>query len=78
MSEADKVQFGGDHYKTMAVQPWTALDAWLTPEQLVGLYLGQAVQYLARFNADAPGKGGRGDVLKAVHYLDKLLETLPE
>ena len=76
---ADSVQFGGDFYKTMAVQPWTALESWLTPEQLTGYHLGQAIAYLARFNTQgAAEKGGRQDLLKAQHYLDKLLELTPE
>ncbi len=78
VGRADTVQCGGDHYKSMAVQPWTALESWLTHEQLVGYHLGQAIAYLARFNAQAPGKGGRDDLLKAQHYMDKLLETVSE
>ena len=25
-------QVGGSHYKDMAIQPWQAMEAWLTPE----------------------------------------------
>lgn len=69
----DCVQVGGDHYRTMAVQPWAAMEAWMTPEQFVGFLLGSAIAYLGRFNADAPGKGGIMDVKKARHCLDKLI-----
>mgnify|MGYP001397670627 CR=1 FL=1 len=62
-------QVGGDHYRQMKIQPWDALEAWLTPAQSVGFYLGSAVAYLARFNADALGIVGKTDVLKAIHYL---------
>lgn len=76
LSRADERQEAGDHYRTMAVQPWAAMQAWMTPEQFRGFLLGSAVAYLARFNADAPGKGGKQDVAKARHYLDKLIEVL--
>jgi hypothetical protein len=75
-TRADDVQESGDHYKTMAVQPWTAMQAWMTPEQFRGYLLGSAIAYLGRFNADAPGKGGLADVRKARHVLDKLIETM--
>ena len=73
---ADDRQEAGTHYRDMAVQPWAAMEAWMTPEQFRGFLLGSAVAYLARFNADAPGKGGKQDVAKARHVLDKLLESL--
>lgn len=74
MSANDR-QVGGDHYKTMAVEPWKALEAWMTTEQFHGFLLGSAIAYLARFNTSGvPGKGGITDVEKARHYLDKLIE----
>ncbi len=72
----DNRQVGGDHYKRMKVQPWAALDDWLTSDQKVGYYLGSAVAYLARFNSEGVGKGGVQDVKKAKHYLEKLIDTL--
>jgi|GEM_PF-6318230 len=71
-------QIGGTHYRDMHVQPWDAIDVWLTHEQAVGFYLGTAMAYLARFNADGVGKGGLVDVEKAHHTLGKLIETLKE
>jgi len=65
-------QVGGDHYKTMAVQPWDALKAWLTPEEFRGYMKGNAIVYLAREQS----KGGAEDIAKAQHYLDKLMEEL--
>lgn len=74
MADAHSRQVGGDHYLTQGIQPWDALQAWLTPEQLTGFMLGNAIKYLARFNARAPGKGGLPDLQKAEHYLQRLLE----
>lgn len=67
-------QVGGDHYQAMPVQPWEALEAWLTPEQFSGFLLGTAIAYLARFNAEAPAKGGLVDLEKAMHTLERLIE----
>lgn len=72
--EARDRQVGGDHYHAMGLQPWDALRAWLTPEQLTGFMLGNVIKYLARFNARAPGKGGLSDLEKAAHYLERLIE----
>jgi Protein of unknwon function (DUF3310) len=62
---------GGDHYKEMGLQPWTAMEAWLSPEEFAGFLKGNAIKYLARTNR----KGGAQDVQKAAHYLQKLLEV---
>ena len=72
----DNRQVGGDHYKRMKVQPWTADEAWMTKDQFVGHLLGSAIDYLARFNSTSPGKGGLQDVEKAKHCLEKLIDTL--
>jgi hypothetical protein len=66
-------QAAPDHYAAMPIQPWDALAAWLTPEQFRGYLLGEAMVYLARYNAQAPGKGGVADLRKARHSLDRLL-----
>ena len=71
---ANNKQIGGDHYATQKIQPWDALEVWLTPDQMAGHFIASAVQYLARYNAAAPGKGGLEDVKKAHHYLSKLIE----
>jgi hypothetical protein len=68
---ADGLQVGGDHYKTMGIQPWKAMESWLTPDEFSGFLKGNAIKYLARCNA----KGGLEDVKKARHYLDKLIEV---
>jgi hypothetical protein len=73
--KASDRQEGGDHYMVMGVQPWTAMQAWMTPEAFSGFLRGNVIKYVAR----AGSKGdARADLLKARHYLDKLLEQTPE
>ena len=75
MSASD-YHVGGNHYKELQVQPWDAMEDWMTTEQFQGYLLGNAIKYLSRFNTDAPGKGGVADLKKARHYLDKIIETM--
>lgn len=70
-------QVGGDHYRTMPIQPWDAMRAWQTPAQFAGFLHGNCIKYLARFNATGAGKGGLDDLRKAAHYLSELI-TLEE
>lgn len=75
----DRHQVGGDHYKDMKVQPWEAEEAWSTPEEFRGFLRLTAIHYLARVKTTgAMGKGGRQDVEKARHCLDKLLSVWAE
>jgi hypothetical protein len=67
-------QVGGAHYKDMAVQPWEAMEAWLTPEEYRGYHKGVAIAYLARERS----KGGMQDIQKAVHHLQRLIEMQGE
>ena len=69
---ANNVQVGGDHYTSKDIQPWEAMEAWMTEEQFNGFLLGNAIKYLARWQ----DKGGRNDLMKASHYIDKLLERV--
>ena len=69
---ARKYQCGGDHYVTKAVQPWDAMQSWMTPEQFEGYLRGCAIKYVARYR----DKGGVEDVKKAQHYLQRLVEHL--
>ncbi len=71
-NKADDLQVGGDHYKNMGVQPWKAMECWMTPEEFRGFLKGNAIKYLARSNA----KGGAEDVKKAGHYITKLTEVM--
>lgn len=68
---ADMQQIGGEHYTSKRIQPWAAMEAWMSPEQFKGFLRGNAIKYLARCD----DKGGREDLLKARHYLDKLIEV---
>lgn len=65
-------QVGGSHYKDMSVQPWEAMEAWLTPEEYRGYHKATAIAYLARERQ----KGGDQDVEKAIHHLQRLVEYL--
>lgn len=73
MMKADADQVGGLHYNRLQIQPWTAMEAWMTPEQFEGFLRGNAIKYLAR-----AGKKGDAleDVKKAQHYLLKLIEVM--
>ena len=70
-NKVDQQQVGGTHYKDMGVQPWIAMEAWMTPEQFAGFLRGNAIKYLARCDV----KGGIADIKKARHYIDKLVEV---
>jgi hypothetical protein len=69
---ANKEQVGGDHYRIMEIQPWDAMEAWMSPEAFAGFLHGNAIKYLARANK----KGGVEDLKKAIHYIDKLIEVI--
>jgi Protein of unknwon function (DUF3310) len=63
-------QVGGNHYLNKTIQPWDAMEAWMSPEQFKGFLLGNAIKYLARYQ----DKDGLKDLEKAQHYLAKLIE----
>ena len=71
-NKADDLQVDGDHYKNMGIQPWKAMESWMTPEEFRGFLKGNSIKYLARCNS----KGGVEDVKKARHYIDKLVEVM--
>lgn len=73
---ADRKQVGGTHYADLAIQPWHAIQAWGGSDAFAAFLWATAIAYLARFHADAPGKGGLQDVQKAIHTLTKLEEVL--
>lgn len=71
-------QIGGNHYSSMPVQPWAAMEAWMPAEAFRGYLLGNVIKYLSRLHvAGVDGKGGRQDAEKAKHYLERLIETMP-
>lgn len=69
---ASDYQIGGEHYRSKDVQPWTAMESWMTPEQFEGYLRGNVIKYIARY----PDKDGMKDVYKAKHYLERLVEFL--
>lgn len=69
--KANEMQVGGDHYKSKAIQPWDAMEAWMSQDEFRGFLRGNAIKYLAR----EKDKGGVTDIKKAMHYMKKLLET---
>jgi len=71
IKKANELQVGGEHYRSMGIQPWDALKAWLTPEEFRGYQKGTAISYLARERS----KGGTQDIEKSMHHLMKLVET---
>jgi hypothetical protein len=67
-------QVGGDHYAKMEIQPWQAMEAWLTPEEYRGYHKGVVIAYLAR----ELSKGKDLDIEKSAHHLNKLVDYLKE
>jgi UDP-3-O-acyl-N-acetylglucosamine deacetylase len=65
MSKANDIQYGGDHYRKMAIQPWDFIDANDIP-----FLEGSAIAYIARWRS----KGGVEDLRKAIHFLEKRIE----
>ena len=74
MTTANATQIGGNHYASKAVQPWDAMQAWMSREEFTGYLRGNVIKYMARCN----DKGGIEDVRKARHYIDKLVEVLEQ
>jgi len=73
--QADAYQIAGDHYRS-EIQPWNAMRSWMTEEEFRGFLIGNAIKYLAR--AGKKNNLLKEDILKARHYLDKLLDTIDE
>ena len=65
MSEANSIQFGGNHYKRKSIEPWDFIAA-----NDIGFLDGNAIKYLTRWK----DKNGIEDLKKARHYIDKLIE----
>lgn len=60
------IQFGGNHYKSKGIQPWDYIIA-----NNMGYLEGSVVKYITRYKE----KGGKEDLMKARHFLDKLIEV---
>jgi len=62
---ADDNQIAGDHYRKQTIQPWTYII-----ENNIPYMEGNIIKYITRWR----DKGGVNDLLKAKHYLEKLIE----
>lgn len=65
MVKASEVQIGGDHYKSLPIQPGEYIR-----KNGIGWYEGNAIKYITRHKQ----KGGKQDIEKAIHYLQLVLE----
>lgn len=70
---ADDRQVGGDHYKTMPMQPWDVIEAVLSREEFIGFLRGNVIKYAMRQGRKA---GADDDAEKARHYREKLDEVM--
>jgi hypothetical protein len=71
MTNSRRMQIGGDHYVTKAIQPWDAMQAWMSAEAFAGYLQGNVIKYVVRYR----DKGGVEDLKKAAHYLARLIEA---
>ena len=71
MNQPNSYQVGGDHYASKDIQPWDAMQAWMTKEAFAGYLHGNCIKYLARYL----DKNGVEDLKKCEHYLAKLIEV---
>lgn len=69
MSKANDIQVGGGHYKGQVIQTWDFISRNNIP-----FLEGCAIKYLARWRE----KGGVADLLKAKHFIDKIIELEEE
>jgi len=73
---ANNRQVGGTHYQEKTIQPWDAMQSWMTQDQFEGFLRGNVIKYVARAtDLKLSGKCGVQDLEKARHYLDKLIEV---
>jgi len=66
-------QIGGNHYQK-EIQPWDAMEAWMSHEAFVGYLQGNVIKYISRWK----DKGGVQDIRKAQHYLEKMINILEQ
>ena len=63
---ANEEQVGGRHYIEKPIQPWDYIIA-----NKMGYLEGNIIKYVSRYKE----KNGLEDLIKAAHYLDKLIEV---
>lgn len=66
ITSANDKQVSGNHYKGKSIQPWDYIIS-----NNLGYLEGNCVKYVSRWK----DKGGVADLRKAIHYLEKLIET---
>lgn len=66
MMSANDKQISGKHYNNKAIQPWDFIIA-----NNIGYLEGNAIKYIVRYKE----KNGLVDLEKALHYIEKLIET---
>lgn len=67
-------QVGGGHYTSKTIQPWDAMESWMSYEAFCGYMQGNVIKYVARYL----DKNGLEDLDKADHYLTKLRAYIRE
>ena len=55
------------------IQPWDAMQAWMTREQYIGYLRGNAIKYLARLGHKGPEVD---DATKALRYIERLVAVM--
>jgi hypothetical protein len=65
MLQSSDIQVGGSHYRDLAIQPSEFIH-----RNRLGWCEGNVIKYVSRHRA----KNGKEDLLKALHYLNLLLE----
>ena len=70
--KANDVQVGGNHYKSMGVEPWDVVDTWPI-DQRIGAYRHGALKYVMRMGTK---DDNIQEIRKSIHYLQKLVEVL--
>ena len=66
---ANEEQIGGRHYIEKAIQPWDYI-----VQNDMGYLEGCIIKYVSRYKE----KNGIEDLIKAAHYLEKLIEVINE
>ena len=69
-SNPRETQIGGDHYKKLSVEPWAAMESWLSREEYIGYLRGNIIKYQARANSGKEDK--ELQLQKARHYSEEL------
>jgi hypothetical protein len=64
-NKATKQQVGGEHYKSMQIQPSEYIH-----KNNIGFLAGNVIKYATRYKS----KGGAEDIRKAIHYCQLILE----